>query len=81
MLPVPVKWCTICCLLTALIHIIVVAAITENSNYQQPKVSTSGSYLPMQSHEYICYYSLFGMCSLLACSISELTGLDSIPNT
>ena len=27
MLPVPVKWCTVCCLLTAIIHIIVLAAL------------------------------------------------------
>jgi hypothetical protein len=29
MMPVPVKWCTICCLLTALIHLIVVAAVSS----------------------------------------------------
>jgi hypothetical protein len=38
MLPVPVKWCTICCLLTAVIHIILVAAITKTSDEPQPKV-------------------------------------------
>ena len=32
MLPVPVKWCTVCCLLTAIIHIIVLAAIVKQSH-------------------------------------------------
>ena len=36
MLPVPVKWCTVCCLLTAIIHIIVLAFIVKRSNNPQP---------------------------------------------
>ena len=36
MLPVPVKWCTVCCLLTAIIHIIVLAFIVKRSSNPQP---------------------------------------------
>ena len=36
MLPVPVKWCTVCCLLTAIIHIIVLAALVKQSEKRQP---------------------------------------------
>lgn len=42
MLPVPVKWCTICCLLTAIIHLILVVTLTSMSNIaeaNQPSVS------------------------------------------
>ena len=35
MLPVPVKWCTVCCLLTAIIHIIVMAALVKQSEKRQ----------------------------------------------
>ena len=35
MLPVPVKWCTVCCLLTAIIHIIVLAALVKQSEKRQ----------------------------------------------
>ena len=39
MLPVPVKWCTLCCLLTALVHLVLMAAITSSeSSEPQPKV-------------------------------------------
>ncbi len=31
MLPVPVKWCTVCCLFTGLVHIILVAAVRPTS--------------------------------------------------
>ena len=31
MLPVPVKWCTVCCLLTTVIHIVVLAIIVRKS--------------------------------------------------
>ena len=36
MLPVPVKWCTVCCLLTTVIHIVVLAIIVRKS---QPSAS------------------------------------------
>ena len=39
MMPVPVKWCTVCCLLTALVHIVLMASITSSSQSPQPSVS------------------------------------------
>jgi len=44
MLPVPVKWCTVCCLLTAIIHIIVLAALVKQSE----KRKTDGSIINQQ---------------------------------
>ncbi len=46
MLPVPVKWCTICCLLTAIIHLILVVTLTSMSTISEanhPSVSRNFS--------------------------------------
>ena len=37
MLPVPVKWCTVCCLLTTVIHIVVMAIIVRRRSESQPQ--------------------------------------------
>lgn len=46
MLPVPVKWCTVCCLLTAVVHMVMVAAITSSKDVPQPEVGLC----TLQSH-------------------------------
>ena len=47
MLPVPVKWCTICCFLTMTIHLLVLAVIYKTSRTQnEPKVRRIFSVLP-----------------------------------